>query len=141
MLRPIVLLSFLLMAAVGFAQADAAGNESFVQGKLCESASNANQTYNELSSMKPGSFSERNHKLLKKKKRRARIRRGVAVALAIFLGPFGVHRLYLGTSETVPLLYTITLGGLMLLPLIDIFCILFTKDLDKYLGNEQVIMW
>lgn len=77
----------------------------------------------------------------KKKKKRSRIRRGVAILLAILLGPFGVHRLYLGTSEMVPIFYALTLGGLLILPIVDIFCILFTKDLDTYLNNEKVVMW
>ena len=79
--------------------------------------------------------------LHQKQRKRTKIRRGVAVILAILLGPFGVHRLYLGTGELVPLAYTLTLGGLMILPLIDLFCILFTKDFEAYLNNEKVIMW
>jgi len=77
----------------------------------------------------------------KRKPKRSKIRKSVAILLAIALGPFGVHRLYLGTSELTPLFYSLTLGGLMILPLIDIFCILFTKDLEKYKNNDRVIMW
>jgi len=77
----------------------------------------------------------------KKKRKRAKIRKGVAALLALLLGPFGVHRLYLGTSDTVPIFYTLTLGGLMILPLVDIFVMLFSKNFDALIGNKSVIMW
>jgi TM2 domain-containing membrane protein YozV len=65
-----------------------------------------------------------------------------AVLLAIGLGPFGVHRLYLGTHPRVPVIYTLTLGGgLGILPLTDIIAIIATKDLSKFIGNDRVIMW
>ena len=73
--------------------------------------------------------------------KRAEIRRGVAILLALALGPFGVHRLYLGTSEKVPLFYSLTIGGLLILPIVDIFCILFSKDFEQYQGNDRVVMW
>ncbi len=66
----------------------------------------------------------------------------IAVAMAILTGPIGGHRLYLGTQPHVPLVYAFTLGGGMgLLPLIDIFVILFSKDLNQLHNNPQVIMW
>ncbi|MFT7611707.1 MAG: TM2 domain-containing membrane protein YozV [Parvicellaceae bacterium] len=77
----------------------------------------------------------------KKKRKRTRFRRGVAALLALFLGPFGVHRLYLGTGDFVPIFYTLTLGGLMILPLVDMFVMLFSKKFDQYIGNKSVIMW
>ena len=62
-----------------------------------------------------------------------------AVLLAVFLGHFGVHRIYLGTNENVPIVYSLTLGGgFGLLPLI---AILTTKDLDEYANNNKVFMW
>ncbi|MDR9397470.1 NINE protein [Salibacter sp.] len=65
-----------------------------------------------------------------------------AVVLAVALGPFGVHRLYLGTATKVPLIYTLTLGGgLGFLPLSDIVAILITDDWQKYIANDRVIMW
>lgn len=65
-----------------------------------------------------------------------------AVLLAVFLGHFGVHRIYLGTSENVPIVYSLTLGGgLGLLPFFDIIAILTTKDLDEYANNDKVFMW
>jgi len=77
----------------------------------------------------------------KRKPKRAKIRKSVAILLAIALGPFGVHRLYLGTSELVPLFYSLTLGGLLILPIVDIFCILFSKDFEQYQMNNRVVMW
>ncbi len=65
-----------------------------------------------------------------------------AVILAVFLGHFGVHRIYLGTKENVPVVYSLTLGGAFgLLPLFDIIAILSSKDLDEYVNNNKVFMW
>jgi TM2 domain-containing membrane protein YozV len=65
-----------------------------------------------------------------------------AVVLAVALGPFGVHRLYLGTATKVPLIYTLTLGGgLGFLPLSDIVAIIITDDWKKYIDNNKIIMW
>lgn len=65
-----------------------------------------------------------------------------AVLLAVFLGHFGVHRIYLGTKANVPVVYTLTLGGgFGLLPLMDIIAILSSKDLSKFENNNKVIMW
>ena len=65
-----------------------------------------------------------------------------AVLLAVFLGHFGVHRIYLGTKENVPVVYSLTLGGgFGLLPLFDIIAILSTKDLDEFANNDKVFMW
>lgn len=65
-----------------------------------------------------------------------------AALLSLFLGHFGVHRIYLGTSATVPVVYTLTLGGgLGILPLIDFFHIVFSKDLERFENNDRVFMW
>lgn len=65
-----------------------------------------------------------------------------AVLLAVFLGHFGVHRIYLGAAANVPVVYSLTLGGgLGLLPLLDIIAILTTDDLDRYTNNNKVFMW
>jgi TM2 domain-containing membrane protein YozV len=69
-------------------------------------------------------------------------RKLVAVGLAILLGPFGGHRIYLGTKPHVPVIYTLTMGGgFFILPLVDIILILVNKDLSKYEDNHKVIMW
>lgn len=65
-----------------------------------------------------------------------------AVLLAVFLGHFGVHRIYLGTSANVPVVYSLTLGGgLGLLPLLDIVAILSTKNIEHFSDNNRVFMW
>lgn len=66
-------------------------------------------------------------------------------ALLAFPFPFGIvglHRIYLGTSPHVPIVYIGTLGGgFGLLPLIDFFAILFEKNMERYLDNNKVFMW
>ncbi len=65
-----------------------------------------------------------------------------AVLLTIALGPFGVHRLYLGTDAKVPVIYTLTLGGgLGVLPLLDIIAILSSPSIEDYVNNTKVVMW
>lgn len=65
----------------------------------------------------------------------------VASGLAVVLGPFGAHRLYLGTSAKVAVAYGLTFGGFYVLALIDLGHILFTKDLDRFRNNDRVFMW
>ncbi len=66
-------------------------------------------------------------------------------ALLAFPFPFGIvglHRIYLGTSPHVPLVYIATLGGgFGLIPLIDFFVILFEKDIEQFMNNNRVFMW
>ncbi|MBS1547290.1 MAG: TM2 domain-containing protein [Bacteroidetes bacterium] len=65
----------------------------------------------------------------------------VAAGLALTLGAFGAHRLYLGTDAKVPIIYGLTFGGFGVLALIDLGQILFTKDLHSFRNNNQVFMW
>lgn len=66
----------------------------------------------------------------------------VASIICVAVGPFGAHRLYLGTDERVPIFYTLTLGGgLGVLPVVDLMHIVFTKDIDRFRNNPKVIMW
>jgi TM2 domain-containing membrane protein YozV len=65
----------------------------------------------------------------------------VAGVLAAVLGPFGAHRLYLGTTPKVAIIYGLTFGGFGVLALIDLGHIVFAKDTDHYRNNGQVIMW
>lgn len=67
--------------------------------------------------------------------------RTVASVLAIVLGPFGAHRLYLGTTVKVAVIYGITFGGFGILPLLDLGHMIFNKDLEPYRNNGQVFMW
>lgn len=86
------------------------------------------------------SFKERlKLKIAQKKEENPRL---IGALLAVALGPFGAHRIYLGTNTKVPVFYTLTLGGgLGVLPAIDLFCILFTKDLERYYANDNIFMW
>ena len=68
-------------------------------------------------------------------------KRFTAALLCLTLGPFGMHRLYLGTSAKVAAAYSITLGGIGLVPVIDLLLITFSKDLERFKNNENVIMW
>lgn len=69
-------------------------------------------------------------------------RKIIAITLAVTLGVFGVHRLYLGTSTKVPIIYTLTLGGgFGVLVVSDIIAILATKNLEAFSPNEKVFMW
>lgn len=68
--------------------------------------------------------------------------RAAAIIIDIFTGPLGGHRLYLGTSPVVPVVYAVTLGGgIGLLPIIDLIVLSFSKDFYKYVNNPKVVMW
>ncbi len=65
-----------------------------------------------------------------------------AILLGIFLGHFGVHRIYLGTKPNVPIAYSLTLGGgFGLLPLVDVIALLTAPDISVYENNSKLIMW
>ena len=94
----------------------------------------------------PGKFRLKLGPRLKRKIKRnlatAENPRLTAALLTLLAGPFGMHRLYLGTEVNVPVIYTCTLGGgLGILPIIDLFVILFSKDLEAFYNNSRVIMW
>lgn len=67
--------------------------------------------------------------------------RSISCSLAVLLGPFGAHRLYLGTTTKVAIIYGITFGGFGILAAIDLIHLLFTKDLDAYRNSDKVFMW
>lgn len=86
-------------------------------------------------SAQPDSSKIENHKIRPK-------RRLIAAFLCMTLGPFGMHRLYLGTQPRVAAAYTLTLGGgLGLVPAIDLFFIVFSKDISRFKNNDDFIMW
>lgn len=65
-----------------------------------------------------------------------------AFCIAVLLGPFGAHRIYLGTRHMVPVAYVLTLGGgLGFIPVIDAILILATKNLEPYQNNPRFFMW
>ena len=65
----------------------------------------------------------------------------VAIALDATLGLLGVHRLYLGTSVKVPVIYTLTCGGGCVLWLVDLGLLIFSKDITPYMDNPNLFMW
>ncbi|MFY7869048.1 MAG: TM2 domain-containing protein [Exiguobacterium sp.] len=67
--------------------------------------------------------------------------RAVAIALNATLGMFGVHRMYLGTDIKVPVIYTVTLGGGLVLWVVDLGLLISTKDIKPYMDNPHVFMW
>lgn len=67
--------------------------------------------------------------------------RVVSTGLAVLLGAFGAHRIYLGTEPHVAVIYGITFGGFGVLVLLDVAHILFSKDLAPYRNNDRIIMW
>lgn len=68
--------------------------------------------------------------------------RAVAISLTIALGVFGAHRIYLGTTDYVPIFYTLTIGGgLGILPAIDLIHLCLKKDIQSYYNNDRLVMW
>ncbi len=70
-----------------------------------------------------------------------KFKRGKAILFTLLTGLFGGHRIYLGTHHRTPIIYSITLGGLGILPFVDLINIIFTKDLSKFEHKTQIIMW
>ncbi len=70
-----------------------------------------------------------------------KFKRGKAILFTVFTGFLGGHRIYFGTHQRTPILYSITLGGLGVLPIIDLVNIIFTKELSKFENVPQIIMW
>lgn len=68
-----------------------------------------------------------------------------ALILNIFLGGFGVHRHYMGTSSWMWALYTFTGGGIFgIVPLVDLIMIIMgmsDDSLGKYIDNKKFFMW
>ena len=57
-------------------------------------------------------------------------------------GIVGLHRIYLGCAPHVPVAYIATVGGgFGLLPFIDFWVLLLSKDTDHFVNNAQVFMW
>ncbi|MBK9147422.1 MAG: TM2 domain-containing protein [Flavobacteriales bacterium] len=68
-------------------------------------------------------------------------RRGMAIALAVLLGPFGAHRLYLGTTPKVAIAYGLTFGGFGVVALIDLIQLIAAKDLVRFQDCDRILMW
>ncbi len=94
--------------------------------------------YLELSENKPNPI----FILFKKKQRLNKQITAAALAFPFPFGIVGLHRIYLGTSPHIPVVYIGSLGGIFgLLPLIDFFSITFSKDFEQYRNNGNVFMW
>jgi hypothetical protein len=63
------------------------------------------------------------------------------VVLGLTLGAFGVHRLYLGTKDYIPVVYAVTLGGAYILVLVDVVMVVTHQDISPYVNNPHVFMW
>lgn len=67
-----------------------------------------------------------------------------AFLLAIFLGPLGIHRAYLGTSTGTIIAYIFTGGGCGIVSTIDWIVLLIglsNKDIEQYIDNPAFFMW
>ena len=64
-----------------------------------------------------------------------------AVIITILTGPLGGHRIYLGTKPVIPVIYALTLGGGIVVTVIDLFHLIFTGDISKYEKNNRFFMW
>ncbi len=64
------------------------------------------------------------------------------LALPFPCGFVGAHRVMMGTSPWVPVVYVATFGGCFgLLPLVDFCFIIFSKDITPFENNPHVFMW
>ena len=68
-------------------------------------------------------------------------KRGKAILFTIFTGILGGHRIYMGTHQRTPIIYSVTFGGFGILPLIDLIHLIFKKDISVYENKTQIIMW
>ena len=73
--------------------------------------------------------------------RKVKFKRGKAIIFCLFTGILGGHRIYFGTHQRTPIIYSLTLGGFGILPLVDLIHIIFTKDLSKFDNKTEIIMW
>ncbi len=67
--------------------------------------------------------------------------RAKAIIFTVLTGPLGGHRVYLGTRPGAPIIYSITLGGFGILPLVDLAHLLFKKDISSFEKNPKIMMW
>ncbi|MBR1774760.1 MAG: TM2 domain-containing protein [Bacteroidales bacterium] len=68
-----------------------------------------------------------------------------AFALAFFLGEFGIHRMYLGSTKAMWACYTFSCCGIFgIVPFVDWIVLLvgaIQDDIRSYEGNPKFIMW
>jgi TM2 domain-containing membrane protein YozV len=81
-------------------------------------------------------------KLFKVKQQKYKKLTAAALAFPFPFGIVGLHRIYLGCAPYVPVVYIASLGGAFgLVPLIDCFVILLSKDIEQYSNSKKVFMW
>lgn len=84
-----------------------------------------------LSAHPSDSLQPRKHKLI-----------AAVLAFPLTGGVLGLHRLYLGSSHAMPLVYVATLGGgFGILPFVDFVLILLNKDVNCYAHSTRLFMW
>lgn len=94
-----------------------------------DSLFNSQQNELKLSSKNDLSLKERKHVRVK------------AIIFTLLTGPLGGHRVYLGTRPGAPIIYSVTLGGFGILPLVDLAHLLFKKDISSFEKNPKIMMW
>lgn len=67
--------------------------------------------------------------------------RAKAIIFTILTGPLGGHRIYLRTRPGAPIIYSLTLGGFGILPLVDLAHLIFKKDISSFEKNPKIMMW
>ncbi len=81
-------------------------------------------------------------KISKKKKENTKLIAAI-LAFPVPFGFMGLHRIYLGTAPWIPVVYIATLGGGMLLPLMDFIAIVCAneEELKEMENNPRIFMW
>ena len=72
---------------------------------------------------------------------KVKFKRGKAILFTVFTGFLGGHRIYLGTHHRTPIIYSLTFGGLGILPIIDLVHLIVTKDISQFEQKTQIVMW
>lgn len=70
-----------------------------------------------------------------------KFKRGKAIIFTVLTGFLGGHRIYMGTHQRTPIIYSVTFGGFGILPIIDLLHLIFKKDISVYENKSQIIMW
>ncbi|MCX6310612.1 MAG: TM2 domain-containing protein [Bacteroidetes bacterium] len=81
-------------------------------------------------------------KITKAKKENTKLIAAI-LAFPIPFGFMGLHRIYLGAPPWIPVAYMVTLGGGMILPLLDFIAIICANEdeLKQMENNTNLFMW
>ena len=134
----IFIFSCLLFATIG-----ASAKSVVVVQRLDYAIANSFQKGDTLFVMMDGAIAD---SIIKKgESKKEKNKKKFVAALFAFPFPFGFmggHRIMLGTKPWVPIVYVATFGGCFgVLPLIDFFVILCSKDIEEYENNPNIFMW